>query len=251
VALEIKILIGDDEAGMRMILRKAIEKTEGFEIVGEGEDGLSVLSLAEKSKPDVIFLDVEMPAMNGIECAKKIIDINPKTIIIFATAHSEYMSDAFQLYAFDYLVKPFKMERVYQTLDRIKTLHLKNYMEEEPIHKIIRHEKGPHKLLIRNKEGISFIDTSEIIIVQREDRSTVIYTTDSSVATSEGLSEIEERLDKSEFLRTHKSYIINLSMISKIYPYGRWTYIIKLKNTDKDALLTHEKYEELKKIFEP
>jgi two-component system LytT family response regulator len=250
IALEIKILIGDDEAGMRMILGRAIEKTEGFEIVGEGGDGLSVLSLAEKLKPDVIFLDVEMPEMNGIECAKKIIDINPKTIIIFATAHSEYMSDAFQLYAFDYLVKPFKMERVYQTLERIRTLNSKTHIEEEPHYKIIRSDKGPHKLLIRNKEGISFIDTRDITIIQREDRSTVIYTTDSSYITSEGLSEIEERLEKNEFMRTHKSYIINLSMINKIYPYGRWTYIIKLKNTDKDALITHEKYEELKKIFD-
>ena len=250
MALDMKILIGDDEAGMRMILRRAIEKTEGFEIVGEGEDGLSVLSLVEKLKPDVIFLDVEMPKMNGIDCAKKIIDINPKTIIIFATAHSEYMSDAFQLYAFDYLVKPFKMERVFQTLDRIRTLNLKNDIKEEPIQKMFRHEKGLHKLLIRNKDGISFIDTSDIIIIQREDRSTVIYTANTSVTTSEGLSEIEERLDKDEFMRTHKSYIINLSMINKIYPYGRWTYIIKLKNTDKDALITHEKYEEVKRIFE-
>lgn len=248
--MEIKVLLGDDEAGMRRILRKAIEKTEGFEIVGEGEDGLSVLSLSEKLKPHVIFLDVEMPEMNGVECAKKIMDINPKTIIIFATAHSEYMSDAFQLYAFDYLVKPFKMDRIYQTLERIKALILKNDKEEEPIHKILRHEHGPHKLLIKNKEGISFIDTNEIIIVQREDRSTVIYTADASYTTSEGLSEIEERLDEQDFLRSHKSYIINLSMINKIYPYGRWTYIVKLKNTDKDALLTHEKYEELKRIFE-
>lgn len=246
--MELKVLIGDDEAGMRIVLRKAIEKVEGFEIIGEGEDGLSVLSLAEKLKPNVIFLDVEMPKLSGVECAKKILDINPKTIIIFATAHAEYMVDAFQLYAFDYLVKPFKMERVYQTLDRIKALN--NIRNEEPIHKIIRHEEGLEKILIKNKNGISFVDTDDILIIQREDRNTVIYTNDGSYVTSEGLSELEERLDQKKFIRTHKSYIINLSMVSKIYPYGRWTYIVKLKNTAKDALLTHDKYEEIKKIFE-
>lgn len=246
--VSLKVLIGDDEAGMRMILRKAIEKIDGFEIVGEGEDGLSVLSLAEKLKPNVIFLDVEMPELNGLECAKRIIDINPKIIIIFATAHNEYMIDAFQLYAFDYLVKPFKMERIYQTLDRVKAL--KNIMNEEPIHKIIRHEEGLEKILIKNKDGVSFVDTDDILIIQRENRSTVIYTRDNSYVTSDGLSEIEEKLDERKFMRTHKSYIINLSMVTKIYPYGRWTYIVKLKNTDKDALLTHDKYEELKKIFE-
>jgi two-component system, LytTR family, response regulator len=247
-ALGLRVLIGDDEAGMRSVLRKAIEKVDGFEIIGEGEDGKTVLALAEKLKPNVIFLDVEMPELNGIECAKRIIDINPKTIIVFATAHEEYMIDAFQLYAFDYLVKPFKMDRVFQTLERIKTLN--TIYDEEPILKIIRHDKGLEKLLIKNKEGISFIDTDEIVIVQREDRSTVIYTKDNSYVTSEGLSEIEERLDETKFLRTHKSYIVNLSMVHKIYPYGRWTYIVKLKNTEKDALLTHDKYEELKRIFE-
>lgn len=247
-ALGLRILIGDDEAGMRLILRKAIDKIEGFEIVGEGEDGMAVLSLAERLRPDIIFMDVEMPELNGVECAKKVIDINPKTIIIFATAHEEYMVEAFQLYAFDYLVKPFKIERIYQTLERVKSLS--NVQDEQPVQKVKRHERGLEKLLIKNKEGISFVDTDDILIIQREDRSTVIYTSDSSYTTSEGLSEIEEKLDESHFLRSHKSYIINLSMIHKIYPYGRWTYIVKLKNTDKDALLTHDKYEELKRIFD-
>lgn len=245
--MELKVFIGDDEAGMRMILRKAIEKIEGFKLVGEAEDGEAVVSSVEEIHPDVIFLDVEMPKLNGVECAKRIMDINPRTIIIFATAHSMYMSDAFQLYAFDYIVKPFKLDRIYQTLNRVKSLN--QYHSEQDMYKIIRHEKGLDKILIRSKEGISFVDMKDIIIIQREDRNTVIYTIDNSYTTSEGMSELEERLDKTQFFRSHKSYIINLSMISKIYPYGRWTYIVKLKNTDKDALLTHERYDVLKDMF--
>lgn len=245
--MELKVFIGDDEEGMRMVLRKAIEKIEGFKLVGEAEDGEAVVSSVEEIHPDVIFLDVEMPKLNGVECAKRIMDINPRTIIIFATAHSMYMSDAFQLYAFDYIVKPFKLDRIYQTLNRVKSLN--QYHSEQDMYKIIRHEKGLDKILIRSKEGISFVDMKDIIIIQREDRNTVIYTVDSSYTTSEGMSELEERLDKTQFFRSHKSYIINLSMISKIYPYGRWTYIVKLKNTDKDALLTHERYDVLKDMF--
>lgn len=246
--MRLTVIIGDDEAGMRLVLKKAIEKKDEFEIIGEGKNGLEVLSMAEKLRPDIVFVDVEMPELNGVECAKRIIDINPKTIIIFATAHAEYMEEAFALYAFDYLVKPFKLDRVYQTLDRI--WELSNVKHEQQIQKAAKHEGGLPKILIKNKEGISFVDTDDIIIIQREDRNTVIYTIDDSYTTSEGLSELEERLDRKKFMRTHKSYIINLSMISKIYPYGRWTYIIKLKNTDMDALITHEKYEELKKMFE-
>lgn len=241
------MLIGDDEQGMRMVLRKAIEKIEGFKLIGEAADGEAVLSFVEESWPDVVFLDVEMPRLNGIECAKRIIDVNPKTIIVFATAHATYMTDAFQLYAFDYIVKPFKLDRIYQTLNRIKTLNTQQ--NQEVMHKIIRYEKGLDKILIKNKEGISFVDTKDIVIVQREDRNTVIYTIDNRYITSEALSELEEKLDKNQFFRSHKSYIINLSMISKIYPYGRWTYVVKLKNTDKDALLTHLRYEVLKEIF--
>lgn len=244
---ELKVLIGDDEEGMRMILKKAVEKVDGFKLVGEAADGEAVLSFVEEYHPQVVFLDVEMPKLNGLECAKKIMDINPRTIIIFATAHATYMSDAFQLYAFDYIVKPFKLDRIYQSLDRIKVLNVVE--NEEVMHKIIRHEKGLDKILIRNKEGMSFVDTGDIVLIQREDRNTVIYTIESSYVTSDSLSELEERLNSTQFFRSHKSYIINLSMIHKMYPYGRWTYVVKLKNTDKDALLTHERYEVLKELF--
>lgn len=246
--MQYKVLIVDDEKEIRTLLKKAVEKVEGFEVAFDVEDGGRALEIIESSRPHVVFLDVEMPELDGVECAKRILQINPDTIIIFATGHNEYMPEAFELYAFDYLTKPFKMERVFSTLERIKKVNFKP--EENSLNKIIRHEKGLNKLVIKNKEGISFVDMKDIIIVQREERSTVIYTSSSSYTTSEGLSEIEEKLDKTQFLRSHKSYIINISMISKIYPYGRWTYTIKLKNTDKDALLTYDKYEELKKLFE-
>ena len=248
--MSIRVVIGDDDYGMRMLLKKAIEKVDNFDIVGEAEDGAAALALVEKLSPKVVFLDVEMPNMNGVECAKRILDIDPMTIIIFATAHSEYMPEAFQLYAFDYIVKPFKVERVFQTLERIKAIQGEKEVQTKAVNKIIHNSNNLSKMLLKNKEGISFVDLKDIIIIQREERSTVIYTKTDSYTTSEGLSEIEERLDEAQFMRSHKSYIINLAMLDKIYPYGRWTYVVKLKGTDKDALLTHEKYTELKKIFE-
>ncbi|WP_238900740.1 LytTR family DNA-binding domain-containing protein [Clostridium sp. YIM B02500] len=245
--MNIKVLIVDDEIGIRTIIKKILDKSGGFEIVGETDNGEEAIDIFKEHRPNVVFFDIEMPKCNGIDCARILTDIDPKTIIIFATAHAEYMSEAFQLYAFDYLIKPFKVERVMQTLDRIKNLNKPSY--GDGIDKIIKHEKGLDKLMIKNKEGISFVDTKEIVLVQREESSTVIYTKTDSFTTSISLSDIEEKLDHTQFFRSHKSYIINLSLITKIYPYGRWTYIVKLKNTDKDALLTHEKYEEIKKLF--
>lgn len=245
--MSIRVLIADDDTGMRLVLKKAIEKADSFMIAGEAEDGDAALRLFDSLRPEVVFLDVEMPLVSGIECAKKIADIDPKTIIIFATAHGEYMPDAFEVYAFDYLVKPFKIDRLNQTLERI--ISLEAAKPRITVTRPPNPARAPEKLIIRNKEGISLVDMDEIILIQREDRSTVIYTSQERFTTSEGLSELEEKLDSDSFFRCHKSYIINLNAISRIYPYGRWTYIVKLKGTDRDALLTHDKYEELEKLF--
>lgn len=247
IHLEYKVLIVDDDDGMRMILKKLIEKSEGFRLVGEGVNGQEAINMAASCQPDVIFMDAEMPVLNGIDAAKKIMEHNPKTIFIFATAHEDYMSDAFELYSFDYLLKPFKMDRIKQTLTRIREIG--QGWETGRMNKIFRHEKGLDKLILRNKEGIILVDMKDIILIQREERSTVIYTSTEKFITSDGLGEIEERLDKTLFFRCHKSYIINISMISKIESYGRWTYLVKFKESDKDALLTHERYGVLEKFF--
>lgn len=245
--MSLKVLIADDDDGMRLILSKALKNVGGIELGAEAANGEEALKLYDRIHPDIVFLDVEMPIINGVECAKRISDINPKTLIIFVTAHAEYMPEAFELYAFDYLVKPFKVERIYKTLERIKSIGMEQ--EAHVIKKIMKHEKGLEKLIVKNKEGTSFVDKSEIVIIQRENRSTMICTGKESFITSESLGDLEEKLDKDQFFRCHKSYIVNLSMVDKIFPYGRWTYVIKMKNTDKDALLTHEKYLELERIF--
>ncbi|MGE5614761.1 MAG: LytR/AlgR family response regulator transcription factor [Bacillota bacterium] len=245
--MDIKVLIADDDNGMRTVLKKAVEKVDGFRVVGEAEDGEAVLLLFEKHRPDVVFLDVEMPHVTGVECAKSIMDIEPKAVIIFVTAHEQYMPEAFDVYAFDYLVKPFKVTRLIKTLERIKRINA-----EKPCGNCASPAKmqgTPKKLMVRSKEGISLVDMYDIILIQREDGNTVLYTKNERFTTSESLGSLEKRLDGRTFFRCHKSYIINLNAVSKIYPYGRWTYIVKLKDIDKDALITYDKYDELNRIF--
>lgn len=245
--MSIGVLTADDDAGIRLVLRKAIEKAEGFTVVGEAADGEAALQLYEKLRPEVVFLDIQMPVLSGIECAKKISDINPQTVIIFATAFEEYMPEAFEVYAFDYLTKPFKIERLNRTLDRIRAIITSRQQTVEILP--ANRSKAPKKLVIHNRDGITLVDIEDIILVQREERSTVIYTAGDRFVTSESLGDLEEKLDKNLFFRSHKSYIVNLGDISKIYPYGRWTYIVKLKGTVKDALLTKEKFDELNRVF--
>ena len=251
---EIRVVIADDEEGMRMILRKMIAKAEGFTLCAEAENGPQMLELVEKYRPQVCFLDVEMPGMTGLECAKMIQDTDPHTILVFATAHDDYMAQAFEVYAFDYMVKPFRMERVMKTLERIRevTLHRgeKKQAAEPPFHAGAVRGAAAGRIMLHHKEGVNFVNQADILLVQRENRSTVLYATQGRrFETSEALGDVEARLDPAIFFRCHKSYIINLNVIDSITPYGRWTYVVHLAGTQQDALITHEKYEELEKLF--
>lgn len=252
---EIRVVIADDQEGMRMILRKMIAKVEGFTLCAEADSGDKVMGLVEKYKPHVCFLDVEMPGMTGLECAKAIQDTDPHTIIVFATAHDDYMAQAFEVYAFDYMVKPFKLERVMKTLERIRQVMLSRSAEskpaqEAPIASLRARGAASGRIMLHHKEGVNFVNQADILLVQRENRSTVLYATDGRrFETSESLGDVEERLDPKIFFRCHKSYIINLNVIDSITPYGRWTYVVHLVGTSQDALITHEKYEELESMF--
>ena len=244
----ISVLIVDDEPGIRLLLGKIIDKIEGFEVVGECDNMTEAIQLFNRLRPEVVFLDIEIKGTSGIECAKIISDLNPKTKIIFATAHSEYMLEAFEVYAYDYIVKPFNVERVTKTLERVRALKKTDETSQE-IDKIVKYEKGLAKLLVKGKESMSFVDIKDIVLVQRENNATIIYTAKDSFSTSASLAEIEAKLDGEQFLRSHKSYIINITQITKIEPYGRWTYVVKFKDTEQDALMTAEKYDEIKKRF--
>ncbi|MGN0794304.1 MAG: LytR/AlgR family response regulator transcription factor [Aristaeellaceae bacterium] len=252
----IKVIIADDNEDMRRIERKMIGKVEGFELVGEAKDGLELLELVEKLHPQIVFLDVEMPGKTGVEAARVIQDMDPGIIMIFATAHDQYMGDAFEVYAFDYLIKPFKVDRVLKTLERARD-RLNPDKDEAPLPvpaAPAEARKPAARLMLHHKEGVSFVNTEDIVLIQREDRATVIYTAGDDqpgcrYVTGDSLSETEARLDPNVFFRCHKSYIINLNYISNITPYGRWTYVVRLKGIQQDALITHEKYEELEKLF--
>ena len=249
---EIRVLIADDEPGMRMILRKMLERVEGFELIGEAKNGGELMEMYHALKPQVVFLDVDMPVMNGVECANRIEDEDPSCILIFATAHEEYRRDAFDVYAFDYLVKPFRLERVTETLTRIRERMsaLKTRPVMQSAQKQIK-SQTTNRMMLKHRDGVTFISMSDIVLVQREERATVIYTADgNSYATSDTLAETAERLDAGTFFRCHRSYIINLNYIHDITPYGRWTYVVRLKGTDHDALITQDKYEELEKMYE-
>ena len=245
-----RIAIADDDAGMRLVMRKIIERQEGYELVGDFDSGSALLEAFDSIRPEVCVLDVEMPGLTGIECARQIQDTNPMTVLIFATAHEEYMGDAFSVYAFDYLLKPFKVERVQKTLGRVRERLCQGRSPGGAGVAAHAPRVKPGRIMLKHREGVSFLSADDILLVQREQRATVIYTRDGGrYVTGDTLSDMEARLDPEVFFRCHKSYIVNLNHIDNITPYGRWTYIIQLKGIEQDALITHEKFEELENMF--
>lgn len=226
----LKVIVVDDEESMRFILKKALSRFPNVSIIGEASNGKDAVNLVEKLKPDGVFMDVEMPNMDGIEAAKLMLDIQPKIMLIFITAYQQYMPQAFELYAFDYMVKPFKLERLNQTVKRMLVI-------SSPI--------VSDTLLIKNREETAILNQDEITLIQRENRSTVIVTSSGKHTTTQTLSELEQKLNKDIFMRSHKSYIINKNKIKQLLPYGRWTYIVKFKDVKDDALITSEKSKEL------
>lgn len=260
----IKVMIVEDEPEIRKILIRMIEKQDGFQVVADCGDFAGGVTDFMKYRPEVVFMDIDLAGESGLDCAKTITELEPKVKIIFATAHSEYMANAFEIYAFDYLVKPFNLERVGKTLSRIKAMHrlaaaegeevssgkaLEKSSGEETPDKVKTSEQHKEKLMIKGKEQLIFLDKKDIILVERLDGVTIITTRDGVFQTSASLGSIEEKLDPAVFMRCHKSYIINLSMISRIEVYGRWTYTVTLKNTDSTALMTAQKYEEVKQMY--
>ena len=247
----IRIAIADDDADMRNVVRRIIERDGGYELVGEAEDGEALIEIFERERPQVVILDVEMPVMTGVECARAIQDRDPRTVIIFSTAHERYMQEAFEVYAFDYLLKPFKLERALKTLELVRERLSEREDAAERIQAAGPTKAAVGRLMLRHKEGVSLVNVESIILVQREDRMTAIYTADGKrYMIGESLAEMEEKLPAETFIRTHKSYIVNANYIDSITPYGRWTYIVKLHGTAQDALITHEKFEELQRLFE-
>ncbi|MCR5829836.1 MAG: LytTR family DNA-binding domain-containing protein [Lachnospiraceae bacterium] len=235
----IRVMVVEDEEQIRIILGKMIEKNEGFKVVSSCADFASAISSFVSLRPEIVFMDIDLNGESGLECAKAICEVDPKVKIIFATAHSEYMANAFEIYAFDYIVKPFDMERIRKTLEKIKVID--GGSEDEEKHAPDRTEK----LIIKGKEEINFVDIKDIIMIERTDGVTRIVTDTDVFLTSQSLSALEEKLNPEKFMRCHKSYIIRKDAIKKLEVYGRWTYVVKLKGCDETALITNEKYKEL------
>lgn len=246
----LSVLIAEDDPAMRHVLNKTLSQIPGVEVLGEAGDGITAMKMVEKLNPRVVFIDIDLPGKNGVELARDICDINPQTILIFATAYDDHTHEAFEVYAFDYLIKPFKLDRIKKTIARIKQQESpKTPVPTNRFAPLAVGETNPARLVVRQNEKLVFLDTQDIIFITRENRKTIIFTSKDKFCITESLNSINARLTGNTFIRSHRAYIVNLNMIREIRPWGKNGYEITFSGTRQTAILALNKARELEKIL--
>jgi len=234
----LKILIADDEMPARDELKYILSFSSDIEIVGEASDASQVIEQAVKLKPDLIFLDINMRGMNGLEAAHIIHTVVPKAMVVFATAYDEYALKAFELGAIDYVLKPFDEDRIYKTIERIKKYQVKDKTEVfAGLDNSLGHTVLPVNKLPVEKDGrIIMISYDEILYAYACSGTARIVTDGEEINYHGSLAELEERLKATYFLRVHKSYLVNMDKVQEVIPWFKGTYWLKLKSGKKNEI---------------
>ncbi|MHB1340949.1 MAG: LytR/AlgR family response regulator transcription factor [Coriobacteriia bacterium] len=215
----LKALVVDDEAPARSELRYLLEEAGGVEVVGEASNTAEALQLIKAIPYDVVFLDVDMPGLSGMQLAEALSSLERQPSIVFVTAHSEYAVKAFEVDATDYLVKPVEVDRLRTAIERLQPA------EETPVRiERIPVEKGGRKLLLQ---------VGDIYYIMAKDDYSYIYTNEERYLSTISLAQLETRLEPQGFFRVHRRFVVNLSQVKEIVPMYGGTMLLTLK--DKNA----------------
>lgn len=226
------ILIADDERPARAELRYMLEPLVSNAMIFEARHGQEALDQIIAHPIDVVFLDINMPGVDGLAVAQAISEKPGKSpLIVFATAYDAHALRAFDLAAMDYLVKPFEEKRLAQTLVRVREA-LQQQEAQDNVRAFLR-ERRPKLTKLwaeRDDKSARLIDFDEIVWISAESRQTHLHTTSEKFTLRQTLRELTERLPAEQFARIHKAYIVNLNQIGAIEPFASGTYIVKLSN---------------------
>ncbi|WP_316786722.1 LytR/AlgR family response regulator transcription factor [Pedobacter frigiditerrae] len=226
-----KTIIIDDEQLARQRIKRLLTQYDEIEIIAEAENGAEGLEIIESLKPDLVFLDIEMPVLNGFEMLAKL-KHHPK--VVFTTAYDQYAIKAFEEGSIDYLLKPIEIERLDKTIKKLKQTNLAP--AQVPIEELIRQIQGKKSiktLTVKLGDKILLIKLDDIVHIQAEDKYVFLHTVDGKKhLTDFTLSTLEEKLPE-EFLRIHRSEIINTEYIKEIRKGFNGALIFVLNNADE------------------
>jgi two-component system LytT family response regulator len=226
----IRTIIVDDEPKARAGLGLLLGKQKGIEIIAECKNGISAIRNIDALKPDLVFLDIQMPKVNGFEVLNSISHQIP--YVVFVTAYDEYAVKAFEINAQDYLLKPFTDERFRTVLDlaiqnlqeensqselveKLVTSYLSNQQKDEEMEQLINPVKGWNKITIKNKGRIVFVDYSDITWIEGYDYWVKVHASTKTHIVRVTLKELEKKLDAHRFLRISKSALVNMEYVMR------------------------------------
>lgn len=244
----IRAIIVDDEELARASLKLSLQKFQQISVINECSNGFEAVKSIKEFKPDVVFLDIQMPKLNGFDVVELLADEAPQ--IIFVTAFDEYAIKAFDANALDYLLKPVNPDRLKIA---IKRLEEKISIEAKPdfknaVKEVVQKNLPLQRILIKENTKVHVIPVNEIIYFEAQDDYVLIQTLDKSYLKNERLANLEAELDPQVFIRIHRSFLVNIDYINRIESYSKDSKLVKLK-TGFEIPVSRSGYGKLKQIL--
>ena len=209
-----KVIIADDEAAGRTLIKQYLADFPSLIIVGEANNGVDAIKLINEFKPDIIFLDIQMPGLTGFEVLTHIDEI-PQ--IIFSTAYDKYALQAFEVHAIDYLLKPYTRERFRAAIQKLRNDSQQQQPNIQPLaESLINAAQYPEKILIQLNQKLITISLSDVLWIEADGDYSKLITTKGNYLSNYGISLLENKLNPQNFIRVHRSSIINLAFVKEI-----------------------------------
>jgi two-component system, LytTR family, response regulator len=225
----LRVLVVDDEALARQVLREYLEALPDVEVLGECANGFEAVKTIAERNPDLVFLDVQMPKLDGFEVLEL---AGRRTPVIFVTAYDEFAVRAFDVHAIDYLLKPISAERVAEAVERAR-VRLRLAPEAVPVAELRRADRPSspaERILVRDGTRVHVIDVDDLDFVQAQDDYVCFHAAGKEYLKEQPLSELESVLDPARFVRIHRSFILNIERIARVEPLTRDSRIVILKD---------------------
>ncbi|MCC8427323.1 LytTR family DNA-binding domain-containing protein [Mucilaginibacter sp. UR6-11] len=228
----IRALLIDDEPLARMVVKEYLQAFPQIEVLQECGDGFEGLKAIQQYQPDLIFLDVQMPKINGFEMLE-LVDEQPA--VIFTTAFDEYAIKAFEAHATDYLLKPFSKERFNKAIEKfLAQAPAAGAPRQEQLLETASHSPAQHeRIVVKTGTKVKIIPVADVQYLQADDDYVSIFTQEGSYLKNKTMSFFEQTLDARQFVRVHRSYIVSVQEITRIDPYEKDSHLAILKSGAK------------------
>ena len=248
----LQVLLVDDEMPARDELKYLLSQRSDVAVIGEADCAAEAIRLAMEHKPDVIFLDIELRDVSGLETGVILRRVAPDTLLVFATAYDSYALKAFEVGAIDYLLQPFEKVRIDETIERLKSYRQDNWREiAKKQSEVLSVKRIRVKKLALERDGkIVMVPYQDIVYAYAHLGAVQVVLEQGGKGTYSGtLADFEERVRGTNMMRVHKSYLVNLDKVREVVPWFKGTYWLKVEGSAEEIPVSKTQIKEIKEIL--